>query len=118
MSARTAATGLAVNRLLFGIGFLVAPERSARTWIGRDAGTPGARIMVRAAGARDLALALGALTALRAGGDARPWFAAHLVSDASDFAATWRERERLTTPAAAYALAMAGASTGIAAVYL
>ena len=118
MNVRQLATGLAVNRLLFGASFVAAPERSSRSWISIDAATGGARVMTRATGARDLALGLGALRALRSGADARPWFAAHLVSDATDLLATWAERRELPAPSVAYALTMASASTAIAAVYL
>jgi hypothetical protein len=118
VSVRALATGLAVNRMLFGAGFILAPERSARGWISIDAATGGGRLMTRATGARDLALGLGALRALRSGADARAWFAAHLVSDATDFAATWAERRELPAPAVAFALTMAGASTAVSAAYL
>jgi len=118
MTLRTLATALAVNRVLFGAGFLVAPERSARSWISIDAATGGGRLMTRATGARDLALGVGALHALRSGADARPWFTAHLVSDATDFLATWAERREFPTVSVAFALTMAGASTAVAAAYL
>jgi hypothetical protein len=117
LSLRDLATGLAVNRLLFGGAFLLAPEGSSRSWIGSAAGTHGGRVMVRATGARDLALATGALTALRSDGDARPWFAAQAVADGSDFLATWAEREGLSRLSTVYALTVAGASTAIAAAY-
>lgn len=117
LSLRDLATGLAVNRLLFGGAFLLAPEGSSRSWIGSAAGTHGGRVMVRATGARDLALAAGALTALRSNGDARPWFAAQALSDGSDFLATWAERDGLPKLSTAYALAVAGASAAIAAAY-
>ena len=118
MSVRTLATGLAANRVWFGTGFLVAPERSSRGWISIDAATGGARVMTRATGARDIVLGLGALRALRSGADARPWFAAQLVSDAADFLATWAERRELPPLSVAFALTMAGGSTAVAAAYL
>jgi hypothetical protein len=112
------ATGLALNRIAFGTGLLLSPERSGRTWIGRAAMDPGGQVFARAIGARDLALGLGALAALRGGRPARAWLAAHLVSDAADFVATWAARRSIPRAAAAYALLMAGGSTGIAAAYL
>jgi hypothetical protein len=118
MSVRALATALAVNRVLFGAGFVAAPERSARGWISIDAATGGGRLMTRATGARDVGLGLGALRALRSGRDARPWFAAHLVSDGTDFVATWAERRELPALSVAFALTMAGASTAVAAAYL
>ena len=114
----TLATGLACNRILFGIGFLAAPQRAAQSWIGSSAKTAGGQVMVRAAGARDLALGAGALAALRSDADARPWFAAHLISDAADLVATLAARTELGSKRTAYALSMAGASTAIAVAYL
>jgi hypothetical protein len=114
----TLATGLACNRILFGLGFVAVPHRAAQSWIGSSAKTPGGQVMVRAAGARDLALGVGALAALRSNADARPWFAAHLISDAADLVATWAARSELGPLRTAYALSMAGASTAIAAAYL
>jgi hypothetical protein len=68
---RTLATGLAVNRILFGVNFLRSPTRAGRLWIGgRAARRPENRVFGRALGARDLALGLGALRALREGDDA------------------------------------------------
>jgi hypothetical protein len=118
MSTTTLATGLAINRLLFGLGFVLAPERSARSWIGGAAGVSGGRIMVRATGARDLALAVGALAAMRSGTDARPWFGAQVVSDATDLLATWAERDGLSRLSTVYALTVGGASTAVAAAYV
>jgi hypothetical protein len=118
MTVRQLAIGLASNRLLFGIGFMAAPGKAAGSWIGPVAGQPGGQVMIRAAGARDFALGLGALAALFSGSDARPWLAAHLASDATDFAATWAARRDLGRARTAYALFMAGASSAVAAAYL
>jgi hypothetical protein len=63
VTVRTLATGLAVNRPLFGASFMAATERSSRSWISIDAATGGGRVMTRATGARDLALGVGALRA-------------------------------------------------------
>ena len=117
MEVRTLAQGLALNRVLFGLGFVLAP-RSARAWVGRAAEKPGARVLTRALGVRDLALGAGALAALGDGGSAKPWFAGQLAADMTDFAATWRVRDDLPGPAAAFALAMAAGSAAIAAAYV
>jgi hypothetical protein len=118
MTTRQLAIGLASNRVLFGLGFVALPTQAAKSWIGPVASRAGSRVMIRAAGARDLALGAGALRALRSDDDARPWLAAHLVSDAADFAATWAARRELGPARSAYALFMAGASTAVAAAYL
>ena len=118
MSTRSLALGLAANRILFGAGFMFSPEKAARSWIGPVAASAGGGVMVRAAGARDVALGAGALAALRGYTDPRPWLAAHLVSDATDVAATWAARRELGPARSLYAITVAGASTAIAAAYL
>jgi len=118
VDTRSLALGLAVNRVLFGAAFLVSPERAAGSWIGPVAESGGGGVMVRATGARDLALGAGALAALRGPGDARPWFAAHLLADATDAAATWVARRELGAVRTAYAMFMGSASAAIAAGYL
>lgn len=111
------AVGLAANRALFGLGYLVAPERTARGWVGSLAARPEATILTRALGARDLALSLGALNALRDGDSARNWFAAQTLADAADFMATLAARRALPARSVAFALTMAGVSTAIAGAY-
>ena len=108
---------LAANRVGFGGAMLVAPKLAAG-WIGRDAARGRVQVMTRATGARDLALGAGSLGMLLTGRPARPWFAAQLVADASDFAATCLAREKLPTAAAKFALGMAAGSSAIAAAYV
>ena len=95
MELRTLATGLAVNRILFGVNFVAAPAQAGRSWIGGPAARrPATGVFGRALGARDLALGLGALYALRAGDDeARRWMAAHAIPTASTW---WRRSPRAT----------------------
>jgi hypothetical protein len=117
-SLRTLATGLAVNRILFGVNFVVAPARAGRSWVGgRAARRPATGVFGRALGARDLALGAGALGALHGGDDAaaRAWMAAHAVADGVDLLATLAARRDLPSGPAAFALVMAGGSTAIGA---
>lgn len=103
---------LAANRVLFGVAFLVAPERTAAGWVGRVAGREGAKVFIRGLGARDLALGAGALQALaRPGADHRPWFAAQAVSDGADLAATYAARRRLPAAGVRFAVPVAAVST-------
>lgn len=118
MTLRSLVIGLATNRLLLGAGLTLVPGRAARVWVGRAAGRPSGRLLARAIGARDVALGVGTLAALKDGDAARAWVGAMLVSDATDFAATLHEREHLPLPAALATLGMAGISTGVAAAYL
>jgi hypothetical protein len=110
------AIALSLNRIAFGAGFVVSPS-SARSWIGpRMAAKPQSHVLTRALGARDIALGLGALIALRKGeGQARSWMLGHLVADATDLAATIAERRHLPQRAFAFASVMAGVSTAMAA---
>jgi hypothetical protein len=109
------ARGLAINRIAFGLGYIAAPERTGKSWVGKAAENGGATVLTRALGARDLVLGAGALWAMRDGvGSARPWFAAHAVADATDLAATVAARDSLPRSGFRFALAMAGGSTAIA----
>jgi hypothetical protein len=115
---RTLATALALNRVAFGVNFLGSPARAGRLWIGAAAARrPESRVFGRALGARDLALGLGALRALQEGDDdaARAWMAGHALSDGADLLATLAARRELPAGPAAFAVAVAGASTAIGA---
>src|SRR5579872_5026210 len=76
---RYAATAVAVGRVGLGVTALAWPSVPARPWVGASADELSAQVFGRALGARDLALGLGALAAVRkAPGDpssAGAWFA-------------------------------------------
>jgi hypothetical protein len=86
MDARTLSRTIAAGRLGFGLALIAAPERFTSVWLGRDAGRPGTQVATRGLGARDLALAAGALAA--SGSGLRPWVAAAVVGDTADLIAT------------------------------
>ena len=67
---------------------LVLLPGTASLWIGPAAKGPPVKLMVRATGARDLALGLGTLNALREGAPAKGWALAGTASDLLDAAAT------------------------------
>ena len=118
-AVRLLATGLALNRVAFGVRFLVQPGPAGRVWIGRAARRDENQVFGRALGGRDLALGLGALLALqRDDMSAQPWLAAHAVSDGTDLVATWLARGSLPSGPRSFALGMAGVSTAIALAYL
>jgi hypothetical protein len=77
---------VAMGRIIVGSVSLAVPRPLVRVWTG----TEDRRInpLGRAIGARDLALGLGALFALRRHVPARGWFEAAFVSDATDALAT------------------------------
>jgi hypothetical protein len=115
-ATRILAGGLAVNRILFGANYLARPQTAGPSWIGRAARKPGAQVIIRSQGVRDVALGLGALWALarRRDGEARAWMAAHALVDGADTLTTWAARDRLPKRRARLALAIAGGSTAIA----
>jgi hypothetical protein len=117
MDTTTLAKGLAANRLLMGSAMLLDPERGVRGWIGsRAARNDGAQLVTRGLGARDVALAAGALLCFR-DGEARQWVAGMALADAADFAATLLADD-IPAPSRAFGLAMAGASTAVALAYV
>jgi hypothetical protein len=100
---------ISVGRLVFGVAFIAKPKLMERAWIGKQARLPGAQLLARAVGARDLALGLGGLQALpRDDGSARPWLAAAAVCDAVDFGATWTAGRGIPRQARSGVLAIAG----------
>jgi hypothetical protein len=100
---------ISLGRLLFGVAFIAKPNLMERAWIGKQARLPGARLLTRAVGARDLALGLGGLQALRRNdGSVRPWLAAAAVCDAVDFGATWTAGRGIPRQARTGVLAIAG----------
>jgi hypothetical protein len=118
MSPRPFAIALALNRTAFGLRFVLQPTEAGTVWIGRQAAKRSqTQVFARALGARDLALGLGALRALRQRDPAasRAWMAAHTIADGTDTVATLIARDDLPRGAFAFALGMAAASTAIGA---
>jgi hypothetical protein len=124
---RYAATAVAAGRVALGVAALTWPSVPARPWVGASADELGAQVFGRALGARDLALGLGALAALRkapppgaGAGTAAAWFAAGALSDALDVAITaaaWPRLPRTTRwliAASAGGAAVAGAAGTLA----
>jgi hypothetical protein len=120
MDVESLARGLAMNRISFGAGLVLAPSLYGRTWIGSGAKDARTQVLARALGARDLVLGAGGLQALRSGDRerARRWFAAQGVADAIDVVATLLGGRDVPLPARAFATAMAAGSTAIAAAYV
>jgi hypothetical protein len=97
--ARRGAAAVSAARVALGVTALAFPSAVARPWLGTARDDLAARVLGRALGARDIALGLGALAALRSGGPARHWLAAGALSDALDIAsslAAWQELPRVT----------------------
>jgi hypothetical protein len=114
---RILAVLISLGRFLFGVAFIAEPKLMERAWIGKQARLPGAQLLARAVGARDLALGLGGLQALaRDDGSARPWLAAAAVCDAVDFGATWTAGRGIPHQARSGVLAIAGVSSLLSAI--
>jgi hypothetical protein len=99
---RRGAAAVAAGRVALGLTALACPSVPARPWVGAAADDLAARVFGRALGARDLALGLGALSALQRRaetGSARAWVAAGALSDALDVVASlssWQELPRVS----------------------
>jgi hypothetical protein len=121
---RRGAIAVAAGRVLIGVTALAWPSVPARPWVGASADDLAVRVLARALGARDVALGLGALTALARPatqpGSASAWVAAGALSDALDVAASlsaWRELPPVTrwlVAASAGGAALTGAAGALA----
>lgn len=97
MDPRALARGLATARLALGLAMFVAPSRAVGAWLGEDAQRPGAKAAIRGLGARDVALAVGALVALRDdGAGASRWLEAGVLADGGDVTASLLAGEGVT----------------------
>jgi hypothetical protein len=108
---------ISLARFVFGVAFIAKPALMERAWIGKQARVPGALLLARAVGARDLVLGLGGLQAVtREDGSARPWLAAGGICDAVDFGATWAAGRRIPRQARNGVLAIAGVFSLLSAI--
>ena len=108
---------ISFGRLVFGVAFITQPTLMERAWIGKQARLPGAQVLARAVGARDLALGLGGVQAVaRNDGSARPWLAAAAICDVVDFGATRAAGRGIPEQARTGVLAIAGVSAVLSAI--
>jgi hypothetical protein len=113
MSPRTLVAGIALGRLVLGAALVAAPQKVVGPgWIGAEAERPAAGVLLRAVGARDLAIALGTLAALRQGSSLTPWIAGAAVADGTDFAATLAAGQAIPPQGRAGVGALAGGAFG------
>jgi hypothetical protein len=118
------ARAVAAARAVLGLTALAWPSVPARPWVGAAADDLAARVFGRALGARDIALGLGALTAMQHPaadrGPACAWVAAGALSDALDVIvslSSWRElpqKGRWLVIASASGAALTGAAGALA----
>jgi hypothetical protein len=103
----------------FGLALLGPPSWAAERWIGRDASRRPVGVAMRGLAIRDLAVALGALDALRRDGAVAPWLLAAAACDVADIAISLvagdslPERARWGTPVLAGASAAVGAGLAV-----
>ena len=115
MTSRGAIGLLQGGRAAIGAALVVAPQAVGERWIGAQAATPSGQIALRALGARDLVLGLGAMRAARRreAGAVAAWCLALAACDAVDGVATAAGREEIPnagvpTMALAFGAAVAG----------
>jgi hypothetical protein len=108
VSLRDAARTIALGRIAIGAALVVAPRLTARTWIGADARLPGATVLARGLGARDILLGGMVLHTIDHPEVAPRWLAATAACDAADFAAGAAVRDELPGARGLLGMAVAG----------
>lgn len=84
---RLSAFAHASTRVAIGLGFLAAPDRTVRPWIGASYDTPGGRVVLRAFAIRDVLIGGAQLSALHRGTGARSLFRWGVLAEAVDVSA-------------------------------
>jgi hypothetical protein len=103
---------ISLARFCFGVIFISRPKIMDEAWIGRQARLPGAQVLARGVGARDLALGLGGVqAAVRNDGSTRQWLGAAAICDAVDFGATWVAGRRIPRSSRTTVLGLAAGGT-------
>lgn len=114
---RILAAVISLGRFIFGVVFITEPKIMDQGWIGKQARLPGAQVLTRAVGARDLAFGAGGLQAvIRNDGSAQQWLAGAAVCDAVDFAATYAAGKRIPRKSRSAVLMIAAAGTVLSAI--
>jgi hypothetical protein len=109
MDPRSVARWQALGRLAIGAGLVVVPGAVAGGWVGGVADRREGQALAIGLGARDVALATGALSALGTRHGAA-WVRAGMLADAADLFATLRARDSLPPLALPAVVALAGGS--------
>jgi hypothetical protein len=115
MEPREIAIAHARGRIVVGLAYVLAPRLAGRVWVGRDADRPGAKVLARAFGARDLALGLGVVIAIDRGAPVRGWLEGSALSDAVDFLAGLLGRDALPRTTRPGVLALGASSATLSA---
>ncbi len=89
MDHRSVARITAAGRVALGGALLIAPQVVTRGWTGPTGALPGAKLVGRGLGIRDLVLGLGVINALDRGDPrAQDWVRAGALADVGDAVAT------------------------------
>lgn len=117
VSVRHAVAAFGAARAVFGLGYVLAPGRGGKGWVGEPATEPVGRLSFRSIGARDIALGAGAaLAALRQDdAGAVTWLTAHVVADSADCAGSLIASGEIPDRGRNLGAAIAGASAVVAA---
>jgi len=86
--ARQLARTVAWGRIGIGVTALVAPGLPLRPWVGDLAGDRRGKLLARSLGARDLALGLGVILAMKHDAPVRGWVEGSGLADAGDVLST------------------------------
>lgn len=81
--ARTAATGIGMSMIAFGMVPLIAPSLFARMF-GIDKPDPATASMMRSLGVRDTVMGIGLWSAASHGGKYLPWLLTRILTDSGD----------------------------------
>ncbi len=110
MNARRITAGVAIGRLAIGAALMAKPASEAGAgWVGsEEAQRPVTKVLFRSVGARDVALGVGTIAALRDGGRLRPWLLGATLADITDLAATVTSGKALPLKGRAALVLLAG----------
>lgn len=111
MDYRQLVRALAAGRVVVGASALLVPSIAGKGWIGETGAHREVGVIVRAFGARDLALGIGTLQVLDSDDSPRPWVTAGILCDAVDLAATALAVRRLGLRRALPVMVVAGGAT-------
>ena len=100
----------ALGRTAFGVALLAAPSQVGSSWLGADAERAPVHVAIRGLGARDIALAGGAVWAAVKDDSLRPWLVGTVAGDVTDIAATLAAGSSIPARARWGTLGLAGAS--------
>lgn len=101
------------TRVAFGALAFVGPKWAARVWTGEHIAGTTAVMGLRSLGARDAALGLGLVIALKRDGSVRGWLDAAALSDAADFVNTLMSVRRLPQSRVFVGLISAGGAVAL-----